>query len=278
MSNIIYEKETLGNEKKAPENKVSKVRDYGKDLCKSLYGEEKRLASVDSLKKLMEIQSTVIAKDRKIQSANTILVQDYDKNGEPYFSVAEILDAKKGIYIILSTGKIVFAEPFVGQSNVDMKITYYQEHGGEPETHERKATYAHLPRKDRIVYSKLYHFYSSEVKRIYGIQENFRHETDNDKFYSSLNLEIEGWGFLKKPFVANYIDKMGILESKTASVDKWLTFERDFNSIFRHYLHTGKNYLKEDEAKVVKELNAQQAEVDAMVARSKRFFAEGLNK
>ena len=30
--------------------------------------------------------------------------------------------------------------------------------------------------------------------------------------------------------------------------------------------------------KVVKELNAKQAEVDAMVARSKRFFAEGLNK
>ena len=280
MSNIIQEdfveeKQQKGNvsaKTNAPA-KVSKKIELNQAELKIKFSLEKRHEpKVDSLQKLLDIKSEVIAKDRKVQSDNTILVQDYDKNGEPHFSVAEILDSKKGIYIILNTGKIVCAEPFTGKTGKNINITYYPERGGKPETHEREASYEHLPRKDKVVYSKLYHFLSSEVTRIYTIKENFRHETDNEKFYSSTNLEIEGWGFLKHPFVAKYIDKMGILSSKTASVEKWLIFENEFNAIFKHHLHTGKNYLKEDEWKVIKELDKVEAENAEMRNKFNKAF------
>ena len=98
MSNIIQEdfveeKQQKGNvsaKTNAPA-KVGKKIELNQAELKIKFSLEKRHEpKVDSLQKLLDIKSEVIAKDRKVQSDNTILVQDYDKNTQPRAIVFDI--------------------------------------------------------------------------------------------------------------------------------------------------------------------------------------------
>ena len=224
------------------------------------------------MEKLYKVKKALSLNHHKVKNKNVILVYDYDKNGELNFSVAEILDAQKGIYIVLKNGQIVISEPFAGESNTDIEIKAYSEHGGETTSFTQKADYNQLPRTDNVVYSVLYHFLSSKTNKVFGVVDNFHHVTDNKHFYASNNLVFENYGTLKKPFTAQYFDKMGLFKLTTSNVDKWLEFEREFNKIFKHFVHTGKNYLKEEEWKVVKENAKHQEELDETRKRIHETF------